>query len=79
MLYHIFEYNKDTGIAKGVEASLYGRSNVTPSSFHVNLLINPSHLNLDIIPGMTYSFIPKDSNFCGTFTRAELDYHKPLP
>jgi hypothetical protein len=88
MLYHVLNYNKNTGIAKVVDASLVGNADISPSSFHVSVYIDESKIPTDprtrepmlsIKEGMTYSFIPRDQIVEGTFVRGELDYSNPLP
>lgn len=67
MIYHILNYDPDTNIAKGIEASLFKGSN-TPSGFVVSLLCPD-----DVEIGHSYSFQPSDQ-FIGTvFVRGVLD------
>lgn len=81
MLYHVLSYNKDTCIAKVVDAALYGNPAIAPSSFHVSVAIDLNKVpsNIEIRDGMTYSFILNDTVFRNTFVRGELDYSNPLP
>lgn len=78
MLYHVLNYNRKTGIAKVVDAALYGQPHIAPSSYHVSAFISPKN-PFEIIEGMTYSFNPCNFNVDGCFIRAELDYENPLP
>ena len=78
MLYHVLNYNRRTGIAKVIDASLYGREDIAPSSWHISAFIDPRS-KVDVIEGMTYSFVPSSMNIDGCFIRMELDYKHPMP
>lgn len=85
MIYHLLNFDYNTGLGKAIEAPLY-RGSLTPSGFIVNVFIDKNKCKpkepevAGFIPeeGMAYSFTPLMKSVDGTLVHAELDYKNPL-